>query len=158
VNLWESLVLSVAGGALALIGTWVGVRLQARDQKKIRAEQAERDNLLRLHSERVSAYAAFYREALDMRHGLSHVFHFPDSPEWKKYTSTHKKNLSDAYTLVLLIGTQKAATAAQSLTHYTDDAFFKQVDFSQQHFSELLWTFILHARASLVFPDQPDVP
>ena len=90
-NLWESLVLSVSDGALALLGTWAGVRLQARDQRKVRAEQAERDNLLRLHSERASAYATFYREALDMRHGLSHVIHLPDSSEWKKCTGTHKR-------------------------------------------------------------------
>ena len=69
-----------------------------------------------------------------------------------------QKALSDANTLVMLIGTQEAATAAQNLTHYTDSAFFKQLDFSQQQFSDLLWTFILHARAGLVFPDQPDVP
>ena len=157
-NLWESLLLSGAGGALTLLGTWVGFQVQAREQRKVRSEQIARDNLLRLHAERVAGYTAFYHEGGAMRAALHQLAKNPDDDKTVAEAWQQRNALWSACARVTLIGSQPAASKAWELLDYATDAIRGDVLFERSRYRKLIWDFVLTGRADLIFPEDPDTP
>jgi hypothetical protein len=55
----EALVLTLVGGGLTTLGTWLGIHWQAREGRRVRYEQYERDDRLRDITVRRDLYARF---------------------------------------------------------------------------------------------------
>lgn len=153
-----SLLLSAAGGALTLLGTWVGFQIQVREQRKVRSEQVARENLLRLHAERVTSYAAFYREGGRTRAALSELAQNPDNDAAVIKAREQRGALWHECSVVTLIGSKSAAQSAWALLEYATDVAYGDSVFDRRRFARLIWDFILTARADLLFPDEPGTP
>jgi hypothetical protein len=55
----------IAGGGLAIVGTWLGARWQAKEARRVRLEQYAREDKLRDQSTRRETYVQFARRADD---------------------------------------------------------------------------------------------
>ncbi len=157
-SLWESLLLSGAGGVLALGGTWVGFQIQVREQRRARSEQVSRENLLRLHAERVAGYTDFYREGGEMRAVLGRLAGAPNDDALITEARRQREVLWNECARVTLIGSRLAASNAWALLNYVTDVTHGDAVLDSDQYRLLIWDFILAARADLIFPDEPDTP
>ena len=158
VKLWESLLLAGSGGILTLLGTWMGFQLQTREQRRVRSEQITRDNLLRLHTDRVAGYAAFYREAGAMRAALFQLARAQTDSTLIDQVRKQRSVLWHECTVVTLVGSRAAATAAWALLNYATDVAHGKAALDTDQYGKLIWSFVLIARADLLYPDAPDTP
>lgn len=157
-NLWQSLLLAGAGGLLTLLGTWLALRIQVQEQRRVQAETVRRDNLLRLHPEQTKAYTEFYRRCGALRPVLLRLGRQPDDEE---LLAEAQRSCNDAWVEsagVTLVGSQPAAEKARRLVGYVTAVARRDEDFDDARFTELVWAFVLAARTDLLYPDQPGTP
>jgi hypothetical protein len=154
-NLWQSLVLACVGGALALIGTWMGFHFQAREQRRGRSDQLTRDGLLRLHTDRVTSYTAFYSAGGSMRAILLRLVKTADDDDLKAKAWEQRSSLWDACASVTLVGSREAAVTAWDLLNYATDVLSGKTTINMPRYARLIWGFVYAARLDLAFPDSP---
>ena len=157
-NLWQSLLLAGAGGALTLVGTWMGFCLQTRELRRVRSEQFAREGLLRLHSDRIASYTAFYKEGGAMRRALLDLASAPSDESKRQQAWKQRSTLWGACASVTLVGSREAASAAWDLLNYATDMVGDPTAIEVQRYTELIWDFIHRARLDLSHPDAPSAP
>ncbi len=99
----DTLVSTLAGGALATLGTWLGTRWQGREAKRSRLEQYERDDRLRHEADRRALYARFARL-------LTEVLDLVDAPE----AYDKLEDLERLYWEIAMIGSADVVYRARS--------------------------------------------
>ena len=115
--LWQSVVLAAVVSTLTLLASLLGMQVQLREQRRVRAHDLDRESQLRLHTDRVASYTAFYREGGNVRHALRRRTDAPDDQVLKASAAEHRAALWQACTSVTLVGSPEAALAAWDLQY-----------------------------------------
>lgn len=140
--LLDSLLATAVGGFIATTGTLLAWRTQAREARRIRIEQYEREDRFRLHKDRIDAYSAFYIAAGHARRIL--LGHSMDQP-----AQDVRAEVWHAFTRVVLVGDQMVLDVANDILAYVTDVVFKGTTFDVDHYRDLIWRLQATARADV---------
>jgi hypothetical protein len=120
-SVWTSLLASVTGGVIAIVGAVTGLRLQAKQAAKVREEQYAREDKYRLYEKRQAAYADLYLRVGKNRKALAILSRNPDSEEALDDARTARNNYWEAFAVVRLIGSEEMANLSEEFLEYIDE-------------------------------------
>ena len=150
-----SLLSTCVGGFIAITGSVVGQRLQARNATKSRAEQYNREDRYRLHRERVDVYSQFYLDMKVLRRAVMRV-----DPAARATDQTAVDAQDTAwwtYAKMRIVGSTDVIIAARSMIVYISAAVSSD-EFDLDQWSAMVATYRAAARRDLIGPAPSDVP
>jgi hypothetical protein len=142
VALLDSLLSAAVGGFIGTTGTLLAWHTQAREARRVRMEQYEREDRFRLHKERIDAYSAFYVAAGHARPILGNR---PTGQSAKDVRS----ELWHAYTQILLVGDRTVLDVANDILTYVTAIVFEGTTFEENHYRQLIWRLQAGTRADI---------
>jgi hypothetical protein len=151
VALLDSLLSAGVGGLIGTTGTLLAWRTQAKEARRIREEQYDREDRFRLHKERVEAYSAFYVAAGHARRTLR-------SDPTEESAMEARAEVWHKFTRVLLVGDRPVLDAASDILAYVTAVAHEGRRFDVDHYSELIWRLQATARADITSPDLLPTP
>jgi hypothetical protein len=150
-----SLISTCIGGLIALSGSVVGQRLQARSASKSRVEQYSREDRYRLHRERVDVYSQFYVDMKVLRRAVMGVDPAARQSDEAVLEAQDAAWRTDAK--LRLLGTSEVVIAARSMMRYLSSAV-SGGEFDLHQWSMLVSAYRTAARQDLIGPCSSDVP
>ncbi len=155
-NMWLSLLSTVIGGVIAIVGTTVGSHIQNRHTARARQEQYAREDKYRLFDKRQSAYVQLYLQIGDVRRALAILARQEGSSVAKAEALNSRNEYWSAYTAVRLIGSTEVYKIANDILAFFDECLEK-CKFDQDSFRSLLKKFTLAARRELLMESENDL-
>lgn len=141
-TLLNSLLSALVGGFIGTAGTIIAWRIQSREARLTRMEQYKREDVFRLHTEKIEAYSAFYRAAGHARRVLGY-------PPTDESAADVRSELWHAFTSVLLVGDDKVLEVANKILVHVTDAAFHSAVFDKSYYSTLIGQLQATARADI---------
>ena len=141
-----------AGGALTVIGTWLGSFWQSREASKARSERFAREDRFRQHDQRTTTYASFYQAAGNARaalNDLARTGHEPGRPAIRSARGC-RNALWTEYTTLRLIGARDAWRAASSLLEFVTQVAWGDAEYDDERYDQLVADFVRAARSDLL--------
>jgi hypothetical protein len=145
----QSLLLTGLGGLLGIAGTLLASQWQARNARQVRSEQYVREDRYRLASERIEAYAAFYKSAGKARGIMWKKSHGENLADDSNSMLEVRNNVWESYTIIGLIGDNSTERRAAAILEYVTAVSHDQAKFAPGKWSELMKAYIRSARAEL---------
>lgn len=154
----QSLLLTGLGGLIAITGTVIGQRLQAREAKNMRIEDRTREDRYRLHKERLDAYVRFHVQFGLARRPMLAYSEAADAPEALEQVSEARIAAWQAFVFVRLIGSPKAVAAARAVMWEITAVAWDEKKFEKDRWSDLVLAFRTAARRDVVGEDEALLP
>jgi hypothetical protein len=154
--MWQAILLTSLGAALAMVGTIIGHRWQAAESRRMRREGYEREDRYRLFRERVEAYRAFHLAASATRPILidySEAILAPQQHGPDKLDAALDEARQDAFRafiFVRLIGNSTVVRAASKIMREIDHVYREGQPFDSLRWSERILDYISSARFDLI--------
>lgn len=157
-DLVQSLLLAGVASVLTLLATSIGFHFQAREARQVRLADIRREGLLRLYTDRLDGYLAFYRECDSVYRAVQTLVESPTDAFLQEQARGRRKDLWHACTAVTLVGSSEAALAAWDLLHYYSDVIYEGSAANAEEHRRLIRAFIATARRDLHAPESPETP
>jgi hypothetical protein len=137
----------IAGGLLAILGSWAGIYMQTRSVRSLEDERSRRADLNLLHNDRVAAYAAFYLRIGITRRAISESL--DDGTRRIDPVAIRRENW-EAYVRVALIGHEGVLRAATRLMGTVDQLLFGTETYNNDAWAAEVASFVTEVRRSVI--------
>jgi hypothetical protein len=145
--MWESVLSTVAGGAVAAGAGVLTALMQGRQASMLRAEQQRREDRYRLHRDRVDAYLAFHTAASEARRVLQNLTDGTPEDDRERRAARNATHL--AYVKIALIGGAEVVAAARRMMIHIDGIAYGRAAFEVDAWNDVLDPFQEAARYNL---------
>jgi hypothetical protein len=152
-----SLLLTCVGGLIAITGSIVGQRMQARTERRSRAAQHDREDRFRLHKERTKLYSRFYLDMKTLRRAVMRQEE-PSTRGTDEAINAAQDTAWWTFAKIRLMGSPDVVVAARSLMLYITAAISGEGEFELEHWSALVVAYRTAARGDLIGSDQVALP
>ncbi|GAA4457624.1 hypothetical protein [Phytohabitans houttuyneae] len=149
--MWESILLTLTGGAVAAGAGVLTALMQARHATRLRREQREHEDRYRLYQDRVDAYIAFQTLASKARRVLQDFT--DDTPEDDAERREARNAAHLAFIKVALIGGAEVVAAGRQMMITIDAVTYGREPYDSERYRTVLSGFRAAARHDLTGQD-----
>jgi hypothetical protein len=146
-GVWESVLLTVAGGVMAAAAGLLGAAVQERQAARVRQDQQKREDQYRLHQDRVAAYIAFHLPASRARGIMQDAAGGTGEDATQRRAARNETH--SAYVKVVLIGGADVIVAEHRIMTYIDSIVYQRELFDSNAWSDAIESFQEAARHDL---------
>lgn len=149
--MWNAMLLTIAGGAVAAGAGVLTTLVQARQASRLRYEQYMREDRYRLYQDRVGAYIEFQTSASKARRVLQDLADDTAADDTKRREVRNAAHL--IYVRIVLIGGSGVVAAARRMMIKIDAITFGREAFDCESYRQVLGQFQEAARLDLTGRD-----
>jgi hypothetical protein len=150
----QQLLLVIAGGGLAIVGSWLGALYQRRSEASLEQERNRRSDKYLLHESRLQSYSDFYRHLGLARNA---VIEFQNSPAEQQAGRAIRRELWEAYVPVAVVGHRAVLSLATEMMDLVDTFLFAGAAYDDGLWSKRLSAWVSAVRLEMI-PGEADVP
>jgi len=145
--MWNSILSTIAGGAVAAGAGGLTSLIQARQAAQVRAEVRDREDQYRLHRDRVDAYIAFHAAIGSMRRILQNAAN--SAEEGNSRCRAARNDTHITYVRIALVGSTGVVAEARRMMIHIDAVTYGRAPFDSVVWNDALDGFQNAARYDL---------
>ncbi|GAA4670529.1 hypothetical protein [Phytohabitans rumicis] len=149
--MWESMLSTMVGGAVAAGAGVLTTLVQARQASRMRYEQQQREDRYRLYQDRVEAYVTFHTLASKARRVLQDFTDDTADDDLERREARNEAHLT--YVKIALIGGIEVVAAARRVMIKIDAVTYRREAFDSDLFRHVISKFQEAARRDLTGQD-----